>query len=136
MEHRIRAPSPAHSRQSSAASGGSASSRAMSPEYPRSSSISCVSGVKRTQNLAAKAANARLALVMASHTSDDEEDDDILPDGAGTRARTWFGPTRPVASNNGGGSALARVSSPAVIARLALQSGDLSYAYNFIHLMP
>ncbi|XP_042458310.1 coiled-coil domain-containing protein SCD2-like isoform X2 [Zingiber officinale] len=98
MEHRIRrTPSPALSRRSSAASSGSTSGRAMPPEYPRSSSISCVSGVKRTQNLAAKAANARLALVMASHTSEDEEDDDLVPDGAGTSARTWFGLTRPVA---------------------------------------
>ncbi|OIV91165.1 hypothetical protein TanjilG_30387 [Lupinus angustifolius] len=44
--------------------------------HSRSSSLSGISTVKRTQNLAAKAAAQRLAQVMASQTAADDDDDD------------------------------------------------------------
>ncbi|CAL0300406.1 unnamed protein product [Lupinus luteus] len=44
--------------------------------HSRSSSLSGISTVKRTQNLAAKAAAQRLAQVMASQTVADDDDDD------------------------------------------------------------
>lgn len=44
--------------------------------HARSSSVSGISNIKRTQNVAAKAAAQRLAQVMASQTPDDDEDDD------------------------------------------------------------
>lgn len=50
----------------------------MSPSHHRSSSLSGLSGVRRNQNVAARAAAARLAQVMASQSAagDDEDDDD------------------------------------------------------------
>lgn len=44
--------------------------------HVRSSSVSGISNIKRTQNVAAKAAAQRLAQVMASQTPDDDEEDD------------------------------------------------------------
>ncbi|GLT48060.1 hypothetical protein SLA2020_217020 [Shorea laevis] len=44
--------------------------------HVRSSSASGISGIKRTQNVAAKAAAQRLAQVMASQTTDDDDEDD------------------------------------------------------------
>jgi D-alanyl-D-alanine carboxypeptidase len=51
----------------------------MSPAHPNSRLGSSMSTIKRTQNVAAKAAAQRLAQVMASsQTADDDEDDDDL----------------------------------------------------------
>lgn len=85
----------------------------MSPAHHRSSSGSgfALTNIKRTQNLAAKAANARLAQVMASQQSadenDDEDDDDMeevsVPMGAGRfGARGSLG----ISSNSSNGSSL------------------------------
>ncbi|KAI4343444.1 hypothetical protein L6164_010791 [Bauhinia variegata] len=57
---------------------GAPSSPAMSPArnaHARSSSLTGISNIKRTQNVAAKAAAQRLAQVMASQTADDDEED-------------------------------------------------------------
>ncbi|RZR76272.1 hypothetical protein BHM03_00000955 [Ensete ventricosum] len=123
---RMRAGSPAYSRQGSGGSSGSGSSSpGMSPGHHRSASASGISGIRRTQNLAAKAANARLAQVMASQASAEEEEDDLLPAraGSGFVGGVRFGLPRPVPNSNGGGGASlfgrsARSPSPAVIARL------------------
>ncbi|KAF2311541.1 hypothetical protein GH714_024645 [Hevea brasiliensis] len=50
----------------------------MSPAHPSSRLGTGMSTIKRTQNVAAKAAAQRLARVMASQTADDDEDDDDL----------------------------------------------------------
>lgn len=80
MERR-RTESPVYGRQWSSETGstGGASSPAMSParnHHARSSSVSGISNIKRTQNFAAKAAAQRLAQVMASQTADDDEDEE------------------------------------------------------------
>ncbi|KAJ4850158.1 scaffold protein Scd2 [Turnera subulata] len=72
---RRRAGSPVLGRQfsnDSRASSTGSSSPAMSPAHP--SSRLGMSTIKRTQNVAAKAAAARLAQVMASQTADDDDD--------------------------------------------------------------
>lgn len=76
---RRRAGSPVYGRQKSG-DGTSSSSPAMSPAHHRSASAAgSFSSVKRTQNIAAKAAAQRLAQVMASQAAgaDDDEDDDL-----------------------------------------------------------
>ncbi|MCL7024302.1 hypothetical protein MKW94_022746 [Papaver nudicaule] len=81
---RIRTRSPgAYNRQRSGSSTGSSSpSSTMSPAHPHahharsSSTVSGMSNIKRTQNVAAKAAAQRLAQVMASQTADNDDDDD------------------------------------------------------------
>ncbi|KAI8529275.1 hypothetical protein RHMOL_Rhmol12G0213200 [Rhododendron molle] len=72
---RSRRESPGHTRQWSGSSTGS-SSPAMSPLHPNARSPNGVSTVRRTQNVAAKAAAQRLARVMASQTAEDDEDYD------------------------------------------------------------
>ncbi|XP_058195686.1 coiled-coil domain-containing protein SCD2-like isoform X2 [Rhododendron vialii] len=74
---RSRTGSPVHTRQWSGSSTGS-SSPAMSPLHPNARPPNGVSTVRRTQNVAAKAAAQRLARVMASQTAEDDEDDDDL----------------------------------------------------------
>ncbi|KAL8519609.1 hypothetical protein ACS0TY_010514 [Phlomoides rotata] len=64
-------------RQWSSESGGGSPARG---NHVRSSSVSGMSSIKRTQNYAAKAAAQRLAQVMASQAAaaaDDEDDDDV-----------------------------------------------------------
>lgn len=72
---RSRRESPGHTRQWSGSSTGS-SSPAMSPLHPNARPPNGVSTVRRTQNVAAKAAAQRLARVMASRTAEDDEDED------------------------------------------------------------
>ncbi|KAK9278207.1 hypothetical protein L1049_027768 [Liquidambar formosana] len=75
---RRRTGSPVYTRQwSGGSSSTGSSSPAMSPAHPHSRTTG-LSTVKRTQNVAAKAAAQRLAQVMASQTADDDEDDDDL----------------------------------------------------------
>ncbi|XP_043704709.1 coiled-coil domain-containing protein SCD2-like isoform X2 [Telopea speciosissima] len=78
---RRRTGSPIHSRQRSGGSSSSGSSSpAMSPAHHHSwsTSVTGLSNIKRTQNVAAKAAAQRLAQVMASQTADDDDEDDDL----------------------------------------------------------
>ncbi|KAJ0971194.1 hypothetical protein J5N97_019153 [Dioscorea zingiberensis] len=104
MERR-RTGSPVYLRQGSGGSSSTGSSSpAMSPAHHRSVSVSGISGVRRTQNVAARAAAARLAQVMASQSAagdEDEDDDGEIPvAGAGFR---YSAPTRPspASSSNG-----------------------------------
>ena len=73
-----RTASPVYTRQWSGSSSTGSSSPAMSPAHPSSRLGTGMSTIKRTQNVAAKAAAARLAQVMASQTADDDEEDDDL----------------------------------------------------------
>ncbi|KAG8638592.1 hypothetical protein MANES_14G045900v8 [Manihot esculenta] len=76
---RRRTGSPVYSRQwSGGSSSTGSSSPAMSPAHPSSRLGTGMSTIKRTQNVAAKAAAQRLARVMASQTADDDEEDDDL----------------------------------------------------------
>ncbi|OMO93742.1 hypothetical protein COLO4_16706 [Corchorus olitorius] len=76
---RRRTASPVYGRQWS---GGSSNSGSSSPAHPQSrlqpGAAGGMSTIKRTQNVAAKAAAQRLAQVMASQTPDDDEEDDDL----------------------------------------------------------
>lgn len=80
---RRRAGSPVYTRQWSnesrgTNSTGSSSPAPMSPAHPNSRLSSNMSTIKRTQNVAAKAAAQRLAQVMASsQTADDDDEDDL-----------------------------------------------------------
>ncbi|XP_075519340.1 coiled-coil domain-containing protein SCD2-like isoform X1 [Primulina tabacum] len=94
--NRKRTESPVYSRQwSGGSSSTGSSSPAGSPAHPRSRPPPAASGmstIKRTQNVAAKAAAARLAQVMtASKTTEDEDEDDL---------DFRFGLPPPVSSNN------------------------------------
>ncbi|KAL0905390.1 hypothetical protein M5K25_023806 [Dendrobium thyrsiflorum] len=103
---RWRARSPVYTRQHSGGSSSTGSSSpGMSPAHHRSASTSGVSNIRRTQNLAAKAANARLARVMASQASgedDEEEDEGDLP---AMSDSFRYGSPRTLSSSNGGATA-------------------------------
>ncbi|XP_020581263.1 coiled-coil domain-containing protein SCD2-like isoform X3 [Phalaenopsis equestris] len=103
---RWRARSPVYSRQQSGGSSSTGSSSpTMSPAHHRSASTSGLSNFRRTQNLAAKAANARLARVMASQASgedDEEEDEGDLPVASNS---IRYGSPRTLPSSNGGTTA-------------------------------
>lgn len=75
-----RTASPVFTRQwSGGSSSTGSSSPVMSPAHPQSRlgpASTGLSTVKRTQNVAAKAAAQRLARVMASQTVDDDDDED------------------------------------------------------------
>ncbi|CAJ2641290.1 unnamed protein product [Trifolium pratense] len=77
---RRRTESPVYTRQwSGNSSSTGSSSPVMSPAHPQSRlgpTSTGLSTIKRTQNVAAKAAAQRLARAMASRTVDDDEDDD------------------------------------------------------------
>ncbi|KAF3441430.1 hypothetical protein FNV43_RR15344 [Rhamnella rubrinervis] len=78
---RRRTGSPVYTRQwSGGSSSTGSSSPAMSPAHPTSrlqpAGATGYSTIKRTQNVAAKAAAQRLAQVMASQTAADDEDED------------------------------------------------------------
>ncbi|KAK8970477.1 hypothetical protein KSP40_PGU012035 [Platanthera guangdongensis] len=103
---RRRAGSPVYARQHSGGSSSTGSSSpGMSPAHHRSSSISGLSNIRKTQNLAAKAANARLARVMASHATgeDEEEEDDVDLPPVSDSFR--YGAQRTVPRSNGGAAA-------------------------------
>lgn len=113
---RRRTGSPVYSRQKSGES-----SPGMSPAHHRSASVAVsLSSIKRTQNVAAKAAAQRLAQVMASQAAgaDDDDDDDLT-----FHYKAPPPPSMPRLSNNNTGSIPAGISvarttrspSPAVI---------------------
>lgn len=113
---RRRTGSPVYTRQWSGSSTGS-SSPAMSPAHPgaRLPPSSGFSTIKRTQNVAAKAAAQRLAQVMASQAADEDDDDDDL----GFRKPASSSESSFNRSSNGGPAVSivrpARSPSPAVI---------------------
>ncbi|XP_012439051.1 coiled-coil domain-containing protein SCD2 isoform X1 [Gossypium raimondii] len=119
---RRRTESPVYGRQWS----GSSSSGSSSPAHPLSrlqpGAAGGLSTIKRTQNVAAKAAAQRLAQVMASQTPDDDEEDDDL----GFR----FGcpPIPPTFSNNG----LSRSTSPAISLTRPNRSPSPALGRNFV----
>ncbi|KAL2478952.1 Coiled-coil domain-containing protein SCD2 [Forsythia ovata] len=80
--NRKRTESPVYTRQWSGGSSSTGSSSPVgSPAHPRSRLPPAGTGmstIKRTQNVAAKAAAQRLAKVMASKTPDEDEEDDDL----------------------------------------------------------
>ncbi|KAK6147958.1 hypothetical protein DH2020_018870 [Rehmannia glutinosa] len=96
--NRKRTESPVYARQWSGGSSSTGSSSPVgSPAHPRSRLPPAATGmstIKRTQNVAAKAAAQRLALVMASKTPNDDEDDE--DDDLGFR----FGPPPSMSSNS------------------------------------
>lgn len=129
MEAR-RTDSPVYTRHWSSESGvlnaPAAAPSAPRPHHGRSSSVSGMSSIKRTQNVAAKAAAQRLAQVMASQAAaGNDEDEDEENDDLGFRfappplplSRTASGP--PNTSNNkiNGNAAKASVSSSKISSR-------------------
>ncbi|GAB2289352.1 hypothetical protein Dimus_023658 [Dionaea muscipula] len=88
MMDRRRASSPVLGRQWSGSSSNDSSSPAASPAHPHSRKplLTGFSTVKKTHNVAAKAAAHRLAQVMASQAAADEDDEDV--DNSGSQ----FGP--------------------------------------------
>ncbi|THU71309.1 hypothetical protein C4D60_Mb04t00060 [Musa balbisiana] len=94
--------SPVYGRQwSGGSSSTGSSSPGISPAHHRSTSASGLSGVRRTQNVAARAAAARLAQVMASQsaTAEEDEDEDEIPVAGGVGFR--HGASRLAAGSNG-----------------------------------
>ncbi|KAK4735815.1 hypothetical protein R3W88_010076 [Solanum pinnatisectum] len=109
---RRRTGSPVYARQwSGGSSSTGSSSPAGSPAHPRARlppTVTGMSTIKRTQNVAAKAAAQRLAQVMASSHRPDEEDDD---DDLGFRPPTAAFSTNDNRSNsNNKNSGLAAIS--------------------------
>ncbi|XP_041998033.1 coiled-coil domain-containing protein SCD2-like isoform X2 [Salvia splendens] len=112
--NRKRTESPVYARQWSGGSSSTGSSSPVgSPAHPRSRLLPSAAGmstIKRTQNVAAKAAAQRLALVMASKTpndDDDDEDDDLgfrfAAPPAPMSASSNIGVNRSDSGSNGGG---------------------------------
>ncbi|KAF9668089.1 hypothetical protein SADUNF_Sadunf15G0091800 [Salix dunnii] len=104
-----RTESPVYARQWSSDSRGSSSTGSsspvrMSPAHPNSRLGSSMSTIKRTQNVAAKAAAQRLAQVMASSQTVDDDDDLEFRFPARTTpvsASSGFGSVNHRGSNNG-----------------------------------
>ncbi|XWS47755.1 hypothetical protein CRYUN_Cryun13aG0011900 [Craigia yunnanensis] len=126
MERR-RTGSPVYGRQWS---GGSSNSGSSSPAHPQSRLQSGATGglstIKRTQNVAAKAAAQRLAQVMASQTPDDDEEDDDL----GFR---FGGPPLPTSFSNNG---LNQSSLPAISVTRPNRSPSPALGRNFLEHAP
>lgn len=130
---RRRPASPVYARQwSGGSSSTGSSSPVMSPAHPQSR-LAASSTIKRAQNVAAKKAAERLALVMANtHEPDDEDEDDDLNFrfGAPPPPRTHSSYPTVVSSNNTNsfhtisGPRINRSPSPAVISSI-FDSSDL-----------
>nr|GLL43976.1 coiled-coil domain-containing protein SCD2 [Ipomoea trifida] len=143
MEAR-RTESPVYARHWSSESGvlnpPAAASSAPRPHHGRSSSVSGMSSIKRTQNVAAKAAAQRLAQVMASQAAAGNDDEDEDNDDLGFRfappplplSRTASGP--PNTSNNkiNGNAAKASASS----SKISSRSSSPSLARNMVEETP
>ncbi|CAK7336810.1 unnamed protein product [Dovyalis caffra] len=102
----------------------------MSPAHPSSRLGSSMSTIKRTQNVAAKAAAQRLAQVMASsQTADDDDDDDDL----GFR---FPAPPAPVSASSGFSSVNHRGSSNGVSVTRPNRSPSPALGRNFMENVP
>ncbi|XP_034908905.1 coiled-coil domain-containing protein SCD2 isoform X2 [Populus alba] len=131
---RRRAGSPVYTRQWSnesrgSNSTGSSSPAPMSPAHPNSRLSSNMSTIKRTQNVAAKAAAQRLAQVMASsQTADDDDEDDL----------DFRFPARPapVPASSGFGSVNHRGSSNGVSVTRPNRSPSPALGRNFMENVP
>eukprot|EP00258_Populus_trichocarpa_P026494 XP_024442513.1 coiled-coil domain-containing protein SCD2 isoform X1 [Populus trichocarpa] len=132
---RRRTESPVYARQWSSDSRGSSSTGSssparMSPAHPNSRLGSSMSTIKRTQNVAAKAAAQRLAQVMASsQTADDDEDDDDL----GFR---FPAPPNPVSASSGFSSVNHRGSNNGVSVIRPNRSPSPALGRNFMENVP
>lgn len=133
MDHR-RTASPVYSRQwSGGSSTGSSSPAAMSPAHPHSRlqpGATAFSTIKRTQNVAAKAAAARLAQVMASQAAAADDDDDDDDDDLGFR---YPPPPAPLSFSNNS-AAYNSGSIPAISASRTNRSASPAVSFRFIKL--
>lgn len=92
-------------RSTESSSGTTDLSSLANPRSPMPPTGGNISGIKRSQNVAAKAAAERLAHVMATQTVDDHEDDDEDEDlSTGGVGPFRFGAPRQITGSNGGGS--------------------------------
>ncbi|KAJ6339489.1 hypothetical protein OIU77_007448 [Salix suchowensis] len=124
-----RTESPVYARQWSSDSRGSSSTGSSSPAHPNSRLGSSMSTIKRTQNVAAKAAAQRLAQVMASSQTADEDDDDDLD------FRFPAQPT-PVSASSGFGSVNHRGSNNGVSITRPNRSPSPALGRNFMENVP
>ncbi|XP_024023437.1 coiled-coil domain-containing protein SCD2 isoform X2 [Morus notabilis] len=135
MDHR-RTASPVYSRQwSGGSSTGSSSPAAMSPAHPHSRiqpGATAFSTIKRTQNVAAKAAAARLAQVMASQAAAADDDDDDDDDDLGFR---YPPPPAPLSFSNNS-AAYNSGSIPAISASRTNRSASPALGRNFVEHTP
>ncbi|KAB5525199.1 hypothetical protein DKX38_022948 [Salix brachista] len=126
-----RTESPVYARQWSSDSRGSSSTGSSSPAHPNSRLGSSMSTIKRTQNVAAKAAAQRLAQVMASsQTADEDEDDDD-----DLEFRFPARPT-PVSASSGFGSVNHRGSNNGVSITRPNRSPSPALGRNFMENVP
>ncbi|XP_060213552.1 coiled-coil domain-containing protein SCD2 [Lycium barbarum] len=134
---RARTASPRQLRKWSTESGaptlsttGSSSPGRVHHHHGRSSSVSGMSNIKRTQNVAAKAAAQRLAQVMASQaaTGNDDDDDDDNDD-VGFR---FAAPIPPSFSRSNGNA----IKPPVQSAKLNNRSSSPKLARNFVEESP
>ncbi|GLT83847.1 hypothetical protein SLE2022_021160 [Rubroshorea leprosula] len=123
---RRRAASPVHGRHWS---GESSSSGSSSPAHPQSRGPGGTGGglstIKRSQNVAAKAAAQRLAQVMASQTPDEDEEDDDL----GFR---YSAPPLPTGFSNNNGNSNGRSPLPAISVTRPSRSPSPAVGRNFV----
>lgn len=131
---RARTASPRQLRKWSSESGApTLIAGSSSPRHGRSSSISGMSNIKRTQNVAAKAAAQRLAQVMASQAATGNDDDDDDHDDLGFRFAAPQPPSfsRPNVSTSDRNAAIqstklnTRSSSPALARNVVEESPSL-----------
>ncbi|CAA6660033.1 unnamed protein product [Spirodela intermedia] len=111
---RARSPAYSHQRNMSSSSMGTSSPMMTPAHHQTSSGTAGMPNVRRAQNVATKAAAARLAQVMATQTDDDNDDegdeDDLLYSSEGGRR---YGATMPLSIINGGGNSAAVLGSSA-----------------------
>ncbi|XP_049360683.1 coiled-coil domain-containing protein SCD2 [Solanum verrucosum] len=139
---RARTASPRQLRKWSSESGAPMAALTVgssSPRHGRSSSISGMSNIKRTQNVAAKAAAQRLAQVMASQAATGNDDDEDGDDDLGFRFAAPPPPTfsRSKVSTAANSSSDSNAINPAIqSAKLNTRSSSPALATNFVEELP